>query len=139
MADKEVVAANVNVVFPEMAEIVSVKLDEATTAGQTLHLTAGGDYALADANVSGERQVRGIALEGGAAGEFVSMLRYGIVAGFVISGMAYDAILYQSDTAGALADGVGTVTVPVGLVVPLADSSLTKVLFFNPRNREDYT
>ena len=55
------------------------------------------------------------------------MLEEGWVTGFDVSSQAYDAPLYQSDTAGALADAAsGTKTVAVGRVDFMNDASKTK-------------
>lgn len=139
MADLTVTAAQVGVVNPANAEIDSIIVAETVTAGQVLFIDTAGKGQLADANAAGEQQTRAMALEGGSAGEGIPVLRRGQVYGFTLS-QAYDAPIFQSDTAGALADAAGTMTVPVGVVEGLSDSTnITKVLFFNPRRRGDYT
>jgi len=128
MADLTVTAAKVAIVFPESAEIYNVILAAACTEGQALYQTTSGNYNLADASAANTAQARGIALEKGAAGQCVSMVRKGVLAGFTTG--AYDDPIYlSSDTAGALADAAGTVTVRVGRVVSLADPALTEALF----------
>lgn len=139
MADLTVTAAQVAVTKPKDAEIDFVIAAEAITAGQSLFIDTNGKAQLADANAAGEQQTRGLALEAVAAGSGFSVLKRGRVYGFDLSGMAYDAPVFQSDTVGALADGAGTLEVPVGVVEGLSDGgTITKVLFFNPRRREDY-
>lgn len=128
MADITVTAAQVGVVFPAEAEIVNVVLAEAVTVGQALYVNSSGTYGLADANASGKQQFRGIALEGGGAGQGISMLKRGTLYGFTLSG-AYDSLAYLSDTAGALADAAGTMTVNAGRVAPMSDNDKTKVLY----------
>ncbi len=48
----------------------------------------------------------------------VTAIRKGVMDGYALSGLDYDAPAYLSDTDGRLADGVGTVTVAVGRVIP---------------------
>lgn len=130
MADVVVTAAQVGVVYPDRAEIYPVILAETVTAGQSAYQLTTGKFGLSGAAAAGKEQFRGFFLRGGAAGEVVPLLVRGHVYGFTIS-QAYDAILYQSNTLGAIADAAGTKSVPVARVVPLPDSNLTKVVFVN--------
>lgn len=132
MADITVTAAQVAAVFPDKAEIYDFEAAETITAGQALFLDSNGKVKLADADAAGEQQFRGIALTGGGAGQAISVLKRGHVYGFNLSGMAYNAVAYQSNTTGALADAAGTLTVNVGRVVSVNDSgTLTKVLYID--------
>lgn len=138
MADLALTAAQIAVVDPGNAEIVPIIAAETITAGESLFQDTDGKAQLADANVAGEQQTRYLALEGASAGYALNALRRGRVYGFTIT-QAYDAPIFQSDTPGALADAAGTLEVPVGIVVGLTDgTTITKVLEFNPRGREDY-
>src|SRR5512139_50485 len=128
MADITVTAAKVALVRPLESDVVNVKLAEAATAGQALYQTTSGTFGLADANGAGKQQFRGIALQAGAAGQVISMCRRGELYGFTLSGN-YDTLLYLSDTAGALADAAGTMTVDCGRVVAETDKDLTKVAY----------
>lgn len=129
MADLTVTAAQVAACFPKQAEIYTFKAAETITAGQAVYLTSSGTVGLCDTNAAGKQQFRGIALNGGGAGQAIDVLKEGHCYGFDLSGMDYDAIAYGSDTAGALGDGVGTLTVNAGRVAALPDASLTKVLY----------
>lgn len=61
----------------------------------------------------------GITLRAVKAGYGVTVVRNGILDGFDLSALAYDAPLYLSDTAGGiLATAAGTVSLVVGRVVP---------------------
>ena len=132
-------AAQIGVVDPGNAEIISITCGETITAGEALFQDTAGKAQLADANVSGEQQTRYLSLEGGSSGYAINALRRGRVYGFTLTDQAYDAPIFQSDTPGVLADGAGTLEVPVGIVVGLTDgTTITKVLEFNPRGREDY-
>jgi len=129
MTDIVVTAAQVSVVYPEKAEIFDFIATEAITKGQAVYQLATGKVGVADANASGKQQFRGIALNKAAAGQAVSVLIRGHIYGFTVSGLNGDALAYLSDTAGALADAAGSMTVPVGRVVALPNPALTKVLF----------
>lgn len=133
MADLTVTAAQVAVVRPEQAEVVTLITGVTVTAGQAVYVVAAtGKAALADANASAPApQFKGIALTGGANGQAINVLKKGYVTGFDLSGMNYGAKAYLSDTAGALADAAGTATVTVGQVMMLPDaySAGTKALY----------
>ena len=140
MADITKVTEKIGLVFPAQSETYNIMVSVAVTAGQTLYPEAGGTYALADADVAGRQQTRLMALESAGSFQAISALRRGAVYGFDLSGMAYDAIAYQSNTAGALSDSAGSLGVPVALVMALPDKpTYTKVLMFEPRWREDFT
>lgn len=125
-----ITAAQIAPVFPELAEIYDYIAAETITKGQAVCFNATyGTVEVADANLAGNQQFRGIALEGGAAGQVIPVLIRGHCAGFTLSGMSYDDIAYLSDTVGALSTAVGTMTVNCGRVVGLADKDKTKVLF----------
>lgn len=129
MADITVTASQVAVVYPDKAEIVQMIASAAITAGQAVYIVAAtGKAGVADANGSGTQQFRGIALNAAAAGGGVSVLKQGHVYGFTLAGN-YDSLAYLSDTAGALADAAGTMTVNVGRVVALPNADATKVLY----------
>lgn len=121
-------AAKVAPTHPDDAVIRSFIAAVAITAGQAVYITTAGKIGVADANDSGKEQCRGIALEGGGAGQAISVLLRGDCAGFDLTTVAYDGLVYLSDTAGELYDTAGTKTVVVGRCMPLTDSSLTKVL-----------
>jgi len=131
MSDIALTAAKIACANEGLSEIIDVTLAATVTAGQALYLVAAsGTYGVADANDSGKQQMRGIALAGGAAGQTIPMLKKGPVYGFTISSLNYDAPLYLSDTAGALADAAGTMTVVAGRVIPVNDNpTFTKVLW----------
>lgn len=129
MADITVTAANVSRVFPQQDEIISVKLAEAVTAGQTAYQLTAGTFGLSDANAAGKQQFRGVFLAAGAAGEVVPVLKKGYLNGFGVSSLNGDAVLYQSDTAGAFADAAGTMTVVCGRVFTMTDG--TKIAYID--------
>lgn len=139
MADISVTAAQVGLVNPLHAEVYTFVAAETITAGQVVFLDSNGKAELADANAAGEQQARGVALNGGGAGSAIDVLKEGLVYGFDLSGMDYDAIVYLSDTVGALADANGTMTVVCGRVIPASDKDLTKLLYADFRWREAWS
>ncbi len=131
MADIALVAAQVAVLFPQKAEIFDFIATAAITQGQAVYQLSTGKIGVADANDAGKQQFRGIALKGGGAGQAISVLKKGHVAGFTVAGLNADVAVYLSDTAGALADAAGTMSVIAGRVVCLSDANLTKVIFID--------
>jgi len=138
MADLTVTAAQVAAIDPLKAEIYSMIAAETITAGKAVYQTTSGTAGVADANVANKQQIRGIALNGGGAGQAIDVLKKGRCYGFTLSDQTYDDPIFLSDTAGALADAAGTLTVPCGLVVAMSDSSLTKVLYVDCRWNADW-
>ena len=133
MADLTLTAAQIAPVFPGDArtEIYDIVGGATITAGQAIYHNSSGKAALADANAgSGAEKARGLALRGVGSGQGLSVIKKGAVYGFDLSGLAFDALVYVSNTAGALADAPSTTnSVPVGRVIPLSDSTPTKVLW----------
>ncbi len=138
MADIVVTAAKVGAVNPDEAEITSRIATATITRGQALYTLTTGKVGVADANVSGKEQFRGIALNGGGAGQAIDVLSRGEVEGFTLAGNA-DTLVYLSNTAGALADAAGTMTVVAGRVVCRSNKSLTKVLFVDVAWHADWS
>jgi len=129
MAVIVVTADRVGESFPQNAETFSVKLAETVTRGQLLYQTTTGTFGVADANVAGREQARGVALEGGGAGQTIRMLKRGVVSGFTVAALNCDVPVYLSDTAGALDTANGTLTVIVGRVFGHTDG--TKLVHFD--------
>ncbi|MBW2559228.1 MAG: hypothetical protein JRE40_00085 [Deltaproteobacteria bacterium] len=131
MADLSV-SGNPRIVFPRRAEVWDGIAAEALTAGDVLYPVSGGTFGLADANDSGKEQAVGIALFDTAAGEAVSILSRGHVAGFDLSGVDHGDFIYLSDTAKKLADAAGTLSVTVGRVWSISDKpNYTKTLYLD--------
>lgn len=121
-------AAQIGMVDPQKSRVKTYIAAATITKGQPVYIVPStGKVNLADANGSGTKQFRGIALNGGGAGQAIDVLEDGEVYGFSLSGN-YDSLVYVSDTVGTYDDSAGTVTVPVGRVAPSSDGSLTKVL-----------
>lgn len=128
MADIVVTAAKVAVVYPEKADIRDYIAAETITAGQAVYFLTTGKVGVADADAAGKQQFRGIALNGGGAGQAISVLHEGEVAGFTLAGNA-DTLVYLSINPGALADAAAILAVVAGRVKVLSDADLTKVLY----------
>lgn len=128
MADLVLTAAKVGLNKAIESEIVSVIYGEAVTAGQIVCRKSDGKFWLADANGAGLQQARAMAMGAYSAGQGGDALKRGPVDGFTIA-QAYDAQLFLSDTAGAIADAAGTMTVPIGRVIAAPDKALTKLVY----------
>lgn len=130
MADIALTAAQIEPIDPlSHSEIYSGIAAAAITKGQIVYMTTTGTIGVADANDAGKQQARGVALNAAGAGQAVSILKRGRCAGFTVSGVNCSAPLFLSDTAGALADAAGTMTVPCGIVVAMTDASGTRVFY----------
>ena len=138
MADLTVTAAKVGPVDPLKAEIYSFIAASTVTAGQAVYQTTSGTVAPADANAANLQQCRGVALNGGGAGQAIDVLKQGRIYGFTLTDQTYDDPIFLSDTVGALADAAGTLEVPVGLVVAMPDKDKTKVVYIRCRWGADY-
>ena len=119
MAD---ITATVAQVAPYMADECQIRgrtCGAAVTAGNPVYYGTDGKAYPADADAASPAgQVDGIALDTKAAGEVVRVLEEGWLAGYDLSGLSYNANVYLSTTAGALADSPPTagVTSIVGRV-----------------------
>lgn len=131
MADIVVTASQVAVIDREQSEIYPFIPAVAITRGQVVYLNSSGKAALSIATAASTIKKGGVALESAGVRSGLSVLRKGKCAGFAVSGLAYGALIYSSDTAGAVADAAGTSSQVVGTVVPLSDNDLTKVIFFD--------
>jgi len=129
MADLTIGTNGISLVKANEAEIVDMIAVEAITAGQPVYQTSAGKAGIADANAGGKQQFRGIALKDTGIGKACPVLKRGHLAGYVLTGVAYDGPVYLSDTAGKLADGVGTMTVNCARVRAMTDPDLTKLLY----------
>ena len=75
--------------------------------------------------------MRGISITTAAAGEPVTIMVHGSLAGFTLT-QAYDAPIYLSNDVGELADAAGDTSIVVGRVKPMHDGATpTKVLYVN--------
>lgn len=93
---------------------------ESITAGQAVRLdTSSGKLTKSNGTSTSEARVFGIATRTPeATGLGVTIVRHGVLDGFDLSGLNYDAPVYLSDTDGALSTSAGTVEKVVGRVIP---------------------
>jgi len=120
-----VTAAQVAVIDPLKSIIKSYIAYETITAGAAVYIDpTTGKCGLAE-DASSFLQFRGIALNGGGAGQAIDVLEDGEVYGFTLAGN-YDALVYAS---GSVAGGLDTAgSVVCGRIVPMANAERTKVL-----------
>lgn len=132
MADIVVTPARVARVFPRNDQAYSAVAGVAMTAGALVFFnTTTGKLALSDASGAGTAIVHGMVMEDAAAGQAVTLVVRGLVAGFTLT-QNYGAALYLSDTnTGIMADATGTVSVVVGKVWSMSDPSYGKVVYFS--------
>ena len=120
-----VTAAKLEVV--ESIEQMTLPTEEVVSPGQVARLaTATGKFTKANGTTAPEARAYGVVVGGKAnvAGEPVTAIKQGVIDGYDLSGLAYDAPVYLSDTDGALADAAGTVSVIVGRVIPGTSTTL---------------
>lgn len=127
MAEITFTAAQIAPVDATKCVIRSYLAGETISKGQAVYILDAGTIGLADSDAAGKHQFRGIALNGGAAGQAVEVLQEGEIYGFTLAGVA-DSLAYLSDTAGKIDTAVCVNDIKVGRVVCLTDGSLTKVL-----------
>lgn len=129
MSDITVTAAQVSPLDPLKANISTYIANAALTKGDAIYLTTAGKADKCDADASGKYQYRGIALQTVGAGDPVDVIDDGLVAGFDVTALNADALVYVSNNAGKLATAAGTTSIVAGRVVCLTDKpTLTKVL-----------
>lgn len=104
---------------PSHADQATYPAAEAITAGAPIRQdTSNGRWTNANASGAAEARATHIASHSAAAGESLTGYRRGLMDGFVLDALAYDAPVYLSNTDGRLADAAGTVSVIVGRVAP---------------------
>jgi hypothetical protein len=132
-----VTAAEVGRLYPNLDTAIPIFLGATVTAGQVLRPDTDGTWILADATVGGA-DARGtvIALKGGTDGEADLGIKEGALEGYAVSGLSTGAQLFLSDTAGAVDDAAGTISVPIGRVIGTAekdpaDGTVKEVAYFD--------
>lgn len=120
MSDLALVTANKTRVVGLPIDQYTMPTGEAFTAGQVGRIDVStGKATKSNATTLAEGRAFGIATRTPeATGLGLTFLRKGYFDGFDLSGLAYDALVYLSDTDGALADSPGTKAIAVGRVVP---------------------
>jgi len=130
MGDITRTKAQVSPVHPRQAEIYDAIAAVSIEAGQAVYINSNGKVDLSDADASATTEVfRGIALKSVAAGQSTSVLVRGTVTGYDLSGVAYGAAVYVSNTTGELSTSAGSTSLIAGYCLPLTDPVMTKCLF----------
>lgn len=130
MAAITVTAAQIAPLFVHQTEIYSLEAAEAITKGQVVYVNANGKAALASAAQAGTLLLAGIALDAAGAGQAISVLKRGFVAGYTVSGLTQGDPVYVSDTAGGLDTAAGTVSKVIGRVAPVNQAgNIQKALY----------
>jgi len=93
--------------------------DEAVAAGAPVRInTTTGAFTNANATSAAEARVFGIQLKSGVAdGQGRTAVRKGVLDGFNLDALAFDANVFLSNTDGRLSDTAGTTSVIVGRVI----------------------
>lgn len=111
-----VTANRVNVVDSFVQATLPV--DEDITAGMAVRLnTSTGKFTKANGSSAAEARIFGVATKTVKSGFPLTVIRKGSMDGYDLSGMAYDAPIYLSDTDGRLSTVAGTVSTVVGRVM----------------------
>jgi hypothetical protein len=94
-------------------------------AGQPVTLAADGFIDPSDASDATLSFCKGIAVQGGAAGERIDVVTFGPVV--CMTGATVGALIYVSDTGGALSETAGTKSTIIG------QADAANILFVNPQ------
>jgi hypothetical protein len=117
MADVVLVTAG-QLRVEESLEQMTLPAGVAVAAGQSVRQDATtGKWALADASAAGTSDAYGMAVKTVPAGMAVTAIRRGVIEGFNLTDQDYGEQIFLSDTAGGIADAVGTTSSVVGEVI----------------------
>jgi hypothetical protein len=101
---------------------------EAITAGAPVRIdVTTGKFTNANATTAAEARIYGIATRTVAAGAAVTAIRKGVMDGWAMTAMAYDAAVYLNDTDGRIGTAAGTVSTVIGRVLPGTSTTLGTV------------
>lgn len=132
MADVTVTASKLRIMESIEARTTTHFAASAITKGQACFVKTNGDAELGKADAVATGPAVGIATHDAAAGEPVTLLHYGRLAGYTLGNPG--ALVYLSKaTAGALADAAPTGTdafvQPIGRIMEMTDGTGTEYLF----------
>lgn len=98
---------------------LTLPLAESISVGQAVRLdTTAGKFTKANGTTTSENRIYGILVSKDGAGAVGTAIRKGVLDGYDLTSLNYDAAVYLSDTDGTLADGAGSVSTIVGRVIP---------------------
>ena len=117
IADRvEVVESIIQMTLPTAEDI---------TAGMAVRLdTTNGKWTKANGTSTAEARVWGVATRTVKSGLPLTAIRKGVMDGFDLSALDYDAPVYLSDTDGRLSTVAGTTSVVMGRVIPATSTTL---------------
>ena len=111
-----VTADKVNIV--ETNEQLTLPAAEAITAGDVIRIdTSTGKFTKGNGTSTAEARGKWVSTKTVVAGQGLTGIKKGVMDGWDLSGLAYDADVYMSDTDGKLDTAAGTVSTKVGRVI----------------------
>lgn len=98
---------------------------EAITAGMAVRLdTTNGKWTKANGSGAAEARAWGVATRTSPSGGALTAIRKGVMDGWDLSALDYDAPIYLSDTDGRLSTVAGSTSVVIGRVIPGTSTTL---------------
>lgn len=97
---------------------LTLPLGESLAVGDAVRIDTNGKWTGSNASTTTENRIYGILASVDPAGAVGTAIRKGVVDGLALTALAYDAIVYLSDTDKKFADAAGTVSTIVGRVIP---------------------
>lgn len=133
MADIAIGTNGIRLTHPQNSIRWNGMAGETVAEGQVVYLAATGKWMLADMNVVGKQNPRGLALNNAGTGApGLTVLQKGPVSGFTTNMPAFDAPIYASDTPGAIGTAAGTVSALIGRVGAIPEGNTpVKCIFFD--------
>lgn len=138
--------ADINLTTANRVEVVGIPVRQTTlaagediTAGAPLTINSTGKFVNSDANGAAPLNTcKAISTRTVKSGQSVTGIQEGDMDGWDLSGLAYGALVYVSDTVGRIGSGSGTASLPLGYVKPATGNPITsshdKVLHVNVPN-----
>ena len=97
---------------------MTLPFGESLAVGDAVRIDTNGKWTGSNASTTTENRIYGILVSKDPAGAVGTAIRKGVIEGFDLAALAYDAVVYLSDTDKKLADAAGTVSTVVGRVIP---------------------
>ena len=98
---------------------------EAITAGMAVRLdTTNGKWTKANGSGAAEARAWGVATRTAPSGGALTAIRKGVMDGWDLSALDYDAPIYLSDADGRLSTVAGSTSVVIGRVIPGTSTTL---------------
>ena len=112
---------------------MTLPFGESLAVGDAVRIDTNGKWTGANATTTTENRIYGILVSKDPAGAVGTAVRKGVLDGFALTAMAYNAAVLLSDTDKTLADAAGTVSTTVGRVIPatatITGTAYDKLLF----------